>query len=57
VGQLLSTIGDGLTFAFQMAWEVWWALILGLLLSGIVQAGFTVGQMERVLGGAVYAAS
>src|SRR3954453_20129425 len=34
-----------------MAWEVWWALILGFLLSGIVQAWFTRGQMERVLGG------
>jgi uncharacterized protein len=51
VGDVLSTIGDGLRFAFQMAWEVWWALILGFLLSGIVQAWFTRGQMERVLGG------
>ena len=37
MGDILSTIGDGLRFAFQMAWEVWWALILGFLLSGIVQ--------------------
>jgi uncharacterized membrane protein YraQ (UPF0718 family)/YHS domain-containing protein len=51
MGEILSTIGDGLSFAFQMAWEVWWALILGFLLSGIVQAWFTRGQMERVLGG------
>jgi len=51
VGEVLSTIADGLSFAFQMAWEVWWALILGFLLSGIVQAWFTRGQMERVLGG------
>src|SRR5215213_10934629 len=51
MGDVLSTIGDGLSFAFQMAWEVWWALILGFLLSGIVQAWFTRGQMERVLGG------
>src|SRR5215218_8674209 len=51
MGDALSTIGDGLSFAFQMAWEVWWALILGFLLSGIVQAWFTRGQMERVLGG------
>ena len=35
---LLATIGDQLSFGFQMAWEVWWALILGFLLSGIVQA-------------------
>jgi uncharacterized membrane protein YraQ (UPF0718 family)/YHS domain-containing protein len=51
VGEVVSTIGDGLSFAFQMAWEVWWALILGFLLSGVVQAWFTRGQMERVLGG------
>jgi len=51
MGEILSTIGNGLSFAFQMAWEVWWALILGFLLSGIVQAWFTQGQMERVLGG------
>jgi uncharacterized membrane protein YraQ (UPF0718 family)/YHS domain-containing protein len=50
VGELPSTIGDGLSFAFQMAWEVWWALILGFLLSGIVQAWFTRRQMERLLG-------
>src|SRR4051812_8273540 len=40
-----------------MAWEVWWALILGFLLSGIVQAWFTRGQMERVLGGRGMAAT
>jgi uncharacterized protein len=51
VSALVSTIADGLSFAFQMAWEVWWALILGFLLSGIVQAWFTRSQMERVLGG------
>jgi YHS domain-containing protein len=51
VGEVPSTIVDGLSFAFQMAWEVWWALILGFLLSGIVQAWFTRRQMERLLGG------
>jgi uncharacterized membrane protein YraQ (UPF0718 family)/YHS domain-containing protein len=57
VGDVLATLGDGLSFAFQMAWEVWWALILGFLLSGVVQAWFTVGQMERVLGGRGMAAT
>src|SRR5215210_79756 len=51
MGDVLQIVGDGLHFSFQMAWEVWWALILGFLLSGIVQAWFTRGQMERVLGG------
>jgi uncharacterized membrane protein YraQ (UPF0718 family) len=45
------TIGDGLGNAFQMAFEVWWALILGFLLSGIVQAWVSHEQMERTLGG------
>ncbi len=51
MGDVVSSIGDALSFAFQMAWEVWWALILGFLLSGVVQAWFTRGQMERALGG------
>jgi uncharacterized membrane protein YraQ (UPF0718 family)/YHS domain-containing protein len=51
VSDVLEAIGDGLGNAFQMAWEVWWALILGFTLSGIVQAWVTRGQMERVLGG------
>src|SRR6266540_888470 len=54
---VLSTIGDALGNGFQMAWEVWWALILGFLLSGIVQAWVTRGQMERVLGGRGIAAT
>ena len=29
---------DGLANALRMAWEVWWALVLGFALSGIVQA-------------------
>jgi hypothetical protein len=34
-----------------MAWEVWWALILGFALSGIVRAWVSHRQMERLLGG------
>jgi uncharacterized membrane protein YraQ (UPF0718 family)/YHS domain-containing protein len=49
---ILSTIGDGLWNAFQMAWEVAWALILGFALSGIVQAWVPRSRMERALGGA-----
>jgi len=37
--------------AFQMAWEVWWALVLGFLLSGIVQAWVPRSRMEHALGG------
>jgi uncharacterized protein len=42
---------DGLWNAVQMAWEVGWALILGFLLSGIVQAWVPRSRMEHALGG------
>jgi uncharacterized protein len=57
MSDVLGTIGDALGNGFQMAWEVWWALILGFLLSGVVQAWVTRGQMERVLGGRGLAAT
>jgi uncharacterized membrane protein YraQ (UPF0718 family) len=34
----LETIGDGLWQAFLMAYEVWWALVLGFAISAVVQA-------------------
>jgi uncharacterized membrane protein YraQ (UPF0718 family)/YHS domain-containing protein len=48
---VLSTIGEGLWNAFQMAWEVWWALVLGFTLSGVVQAWVPRERIERALGG------
>jgi uncharacterized membrane protein YraQ (UPF0718 family)/YHS domain-containing protein len=57
VADFFEAIGDGLGNAVQMAWEVWWALILGFALSGIVQAWVTRGQMERVMGGRGLAAT
>ena len=48
---VLSTIGDGLWAAFQMAWEVCWALVLGFALSGIVQAWVPRSRIEHALGG------
>ncbi|TMJ95420.1 MAG: YHS domain-containing protein [Actinobacteria bacterium] len=48
---VLDLIGQGFWNAFQMAWEVWWALILGFALSGIVQAWIPRSRMERALGG------
>jgi uncharacterized protein len=35
-----------------MAWEVWWALVLGFMLSGIVQAWAPRSKLQRALGGA-----
>src|SRR6266513_1321280 len=43
-------IVDGLLNAGRMAWEVWWALVLGFALSGVVQAWVPRGRLERVLG-------
>src|SRR6478672_4370882 len=48
---VLSAIGDGLANAGRMAWEVWWALVLGFLLSAIVQAWAPRDRLERALGG------
>src|SRR5215211_6005742 len=48
---VLELIGEGLWNAFRMAWEVWWALVLGFLLSGIVQAWIPRERLERALGG------
>ena len=49
--EVISTIGEGLWAAFQMAWEVWWALVLGFALSGIVQAWVPRSRIEQALGG------
>ena len=34
-----------------MAWTVWWALVLGFAISGIVQAWAPRRRIERALGG------
>jgi uncharacterized protein len=47
----MSWLWDGLWNAVQMAWEVGWALVLGFLLSGIVQAWIPRSRMEHALGG------
>jgi len=47
---ILEVIGDGFWNAFRMAWEVGWALVLGFLLSGIVQAWVPRERMQRALG-------
>ena len=42
---------DGLRDAFLMAWEVWWALVLGFAISAIVQAWVRRERIERSLSG------
>jgi uncharacterized membrane protein YraQ (UPF0718 family) len=48
---VLETIAEGFWMAFQMAWEVGWALVLGFLLSGVVQAWIPRASMQAALGG------
>src|SRR5215467_1853554 len=49
VGDALGQLGDALSFAFGMFWEILWALILGFALSGAVQAVVSKGEMRRLL--------
>jgi hypothetical protein len=44
-------IWQGLENALRMAWEVWWALVLGFALSGIVQAWVPRERLRSALGG------
>src|SRR5271167_2174681 len=46
----LTTIGDGFKDAFLMAWGVWWALVLGFAISGIVQAWVPRQRIQHGLG-------
>src|SRR4051812_46967615 len=48
---VLDTIGDGLWNAVLMAWEVWWALVLGFLVSALVQAWVPRERIEASLSG------
>jgi uncharacterized protein len=51
VSGVLSGIVDGVTNAFLMAYEVWWALVLGFAVSAIVQAWVPRSAIERRLAG------
>jgi uncharacterized membrane protein YraQ (UPF0718 family) len=46
-----STIGGGIEDALLMAWEVWWALVLGFAISAIVQAWVPRARIQRALAG------
>src|ERR1700704_3001761 len=51
MADVLSTIAEGFKQSFLMAWEVWWALVLGFAISGIVQAWVPRERIERALSG------
>src|ERR1041384_3618376 len=48
---MLDVIWDGLKDSFLMAWEVWWALVLGFAISAIVQAWVPRERIESALSG------
>ena len=48
---VLEVIWHGLRDSFLMAWEVWWALVLGFAISAIVQAWVPRERIERLMSG------
>src|SRR5438309_4690054 len=51
MADVLEVISHGLRDSFLMAWEVWWALVFGFAISGIVQAWVPRRRIERALSG------
>ena len=49
---VIDKVSDGLANSFLMAWEVWWALVLGFAISAVVQAWVPRARVERALSGA-----
>jgi len=51
MSSVLEVLGEGLANAFLMAWQVWWALVLGFAISAIVQAWVPRERIQSALGG------
>jgi uncharacterized membrane protein YraQ (UPF0718 family) len=51
VTSVLTTIGEGLEQSFLMAYEVWWALVLGFAISALVQAWVPSERIQQSLAG------
>jgi uncharacterized membrane protein YraQ (UPF0718 family)/YHS domain-containing protein len=51
MADVISTIGEGFKQSFLMAYEVWWALVLGFAISAIVQAWVPRDRIESALSG------
>jgi hypothetical protein len=49
--EVLDVIWHGIKDAFLMAWEVWWALVLGFAISAIVQGWVPRHRVEGLLSG------
>lgn len=48
---VISAIGEGIWQSFLMAYQVWWALVLGFAISAIVQAWVPRHKIEHALSG------
>jgi uncharacterized membrane protein YraQ (UPF0718 family)/YHS domain-containing protein len=48
---MLDVIWNGLKDSFLMAWQVWWALVLGFTISAVVQAWVPRRRIESALSG------
>jgi uncharacterized protein len=51
MADVISTIGEGFKQSFLMAYEVWWALVLGFAISAIVQAWVPREKVQSALSG------
>ncbi len=51
MADVLNTIGEGIKQSLLMAYEVWWALVLGFAISAIVQAWVPRERVEASLSG------
>lgn len=51
MSEVLAKIWEGFEQSFLMAYEVWWALVLGFAISGIVQAWVPRQRIEGALSG------
>ncbi|HSC21107.1 MAG TPA: permease, partial [Solirubrobacterales bacterium] len=55
MSDVISKIWEGLEMSFLMAYEVWWALVLGFAISAIVQAWVPRARIEGALAGEGFA--
>jgi len=55
MSEVFSKIWEGLEMSFLMAYEVWWALVLGFAISAIVQAWVPRARIEGALSGEGFA--
>jgi YHS domain-containing protein len=51
VTDAIDTIWEGIQQSFLMAYEVWWALVLGLAISAVVQAWVPRERVQSALAG------